>query len=86
MSSQLTILHYLLGGLAVVASNTAGQREVAEQARGAVFLYHPGDPNSLAEAFNALFASTEKLNHVKDTALRAAEQTFCWERQEKGIA
>jgi glycosyltransferase involved in cell wall biosynthesis len=77
------ILHYLLGGLAVVASNTTGQREVAEQARGAVFLYPPGDAYSIAEVFNVLLASPEKLTHAKACALRAAEQTFCWERQEK---
>jgi len=77
------ILHYLLGGLAVVASDTAGQREVAKQAQGSVFLYSPGNAHSLAVALNLLLASTEKLNQAKASALRAAEQTFCWERQER---
>jgi glycosyltransferase involved in cell wall biosynthesis len=77
------ILHYLLGGLAVVASNTTGQREVAKQSEGAVFLYPPGDSYSLAATINMLLASTEKLNHAKACALEAAQQTFCWERQEK---
>ena len=40
------ILHYLLGGLAVVASDTAGQCEVAAQAPGAVELYRVGQPAS----------------------------------------
>ena len=51
------ILHYLLGGLAVVASDTAGQCEVAEQANGAVRLYPSGDSLALAEQLNALIAS-----------------------------
>ncbi len=42
------ILHYLLGGLAVVASNTAGQREVAAEAPDAVQLYSSGNVSELA--------------------------------------
>jgi glycosyltransferase involved in cell wall biosynthesis len=85
-SRDLTVtnkmLHYLLGGLAVVASDTAGQREVAEQAPGAVELYASGDPHGLAEALNRLLGSPERLHRAKAAALRAAELTFCWERQE----
>lgn len=76
------ILEYLLAGLAVVASDTAGQREVALQAQGAVLLYPPGDCNSLAESLNALLGSPERLRVAKAAALRAAQETFCWERQE----
>jgi glycosyltransferase involved in cell wall biosynthesis len=83
-SRQLTvtnkILHYLLGGLAVVASDTAGQREVAVQAPGAVFLYQGGDPASLAMQLNQLLASSERLRRAQAEALEAARQTFCWER------
>ncbi len=75
------ILHYLLGGLAVVASDTAGQREVAEQADGAVRLYPVGDSLALAGAMNALLGSREALQSAKAAALQSAEQTFCWERQ-----
>ena len=75
------ILHYLLGGLAVVASDTAGQCEVAEQAMGAVRLYPSGDSLALAEQLNSLLASPDQLCAAKAAALGAAEQTFCWERQ-----
>ena len=77
------ILHYLLAGLAVVASDTAGQREVASQAEGAVCLYPPGNAPSLAAAINALLVSPPKLNRAKASSLRAAEHYFCWERQEE---
>src|SRR5207244_12822049 len=48
------ILHYLLGGLAVVASDTSGQREVACQAPAAVHLYPSGDPGGLGARLNML--------------------------------
>jgi glycosyltransferase involved in cell wall biosynthesis len=75
------ILHYLLAGLAVVASDTAGQREVADQAHGAVRIYPSGDSLALAAQLNALLASAEELQTAKAAALKAAEQTYCWEHQ-----
>jgi glycosyltransferase involved in cell wall biosynthesis len=77
------ILQYLLAGLAVVASDTAGQREVAEQAEGAVLLYPSGEPGALAAQLDALLGSPERLGRTKAAALKAAEQTFCWERQQR---
>jgi hypothetical protein len=76
------ILHYLLGGLAVVSSDTAGQREVAMQANGAVTLYEPGNSAALAQALRTLIGSPDGLARAKAASLQAAEQTFCWERQE----
>jgi glycosyltransferase involved in cell wall biosynthesis len=76
------ILHYLLGGLAVVASDTAGQREVAMQSNGAVTLYEPGNPAALAHALRTLIDSPDALARAKAASLQAAERTFCWERQE----
>jgi len=79
------ILHYLLAGLAVVASETAGQREVAMQSSGGVFLYPSGNPSALAACLDALLRSTEALRGAKCAALAAAERTFCWERQERSL-
>ena len=76
------ILYYLIGGLAVLASDTAGQREVAEQAVGAVFVYRAGDAAALAAHLDALLESQELLRRAKVAALEAAERTFCWERQQ----
>lgn len=75
------ILHYLLAGLAVVASDTSGQQEVAQRAPDAVFLYPSGDAAALAMQLNALLESRDRLQRAKAAALRAAEDTFCWERQ-----
>jgi glycosyltransferase involved in cell wall biosynthesis len=76
------ILQYLLGGLAVAASDTAGQREVAAHAPGAVALYRPGNARSLAEALEGFLKSREELGRAKRAALQAAQLTFCWEQQE----
>jgi glycosyltransferase involved in cell wall biosynthesis len=79
------LLHYLLGGLAVVASDTAGQREVASQATSAVLLYPSGNAPALGAALNGLLDSAELRARTKAAALEAARQTFCWERQEKAL-
>lgn len=76
------ILHYLLAGLAVVASDTKGQREVAAQAPEAVFLYPAGDVRALASALDRLLGSRDALAQAKAAALAAARDIFCWERQE----
>lgn len=77
------ILQYLLAGLAVVASDTAGQTEIAEHAPGAIQLYPSGEPQALAVHLNELLASPDRLRNAKAAALEAAEGKFCWERQEK---
>jgi hypothetical protein len=77
------ILHYLLGGLAVVASDTAGQREVAKRAPGAVELYRCGNPPEIAKALNSFVTSPERLARAKAASLQAAKNMFCWEQQEE---
>jgi len=79
------ILQYLLAGLAVVASDTVGQREVAGQASDAVSLYPSGDPAALAHRLDLLLEQPDRLRRAKAAALRAAERTFCWERQESAL-
>jgi glycosyltransferase involved in cell wall biosynthesis len=75
------ILHYLLAGLAVVASDTAGQREVAVQAPGAVCLYPAGDPQALASRLTGLLIKAADLRSSQAAALAAAERTLSWETQ-----
>jgi glycosyltransferase involved in cell wall biosynthesis len=79
------ILQYLLGGLAVVASDTSGQREVARGAPGGVFLYPSRDAHALAARLNTLLGSVGTLRQAKSSALAAAEQRFCWERQKNTL-
>jgi len=75
------ILQYLQAGLAVVASDTKGQCEVARVASGAVHLYQARDSLSLAVHLNALLSDSALLASSKQAALLAAKETFCWEAQ-----
>ncbi len=88
-SRDLTItnkmFHYLLAGLAIVASDTAGQREIAAAAPGAVSLYGPDDARALAAALSALLQSPQNMAAAKSAALAAAQEKFCWERQEQTL-
>lgn len=76
------IVYYLLGGLAVAASATQGQREIAEAAPDAVALYPPGDSEALAAVLNRWLSSDDTRAAAKAAALQAAQTQFCWERQE----
>jgi glycosyltransferase involved in cell wall biosynthesis len=76
------ILQYLQGGIAVVATDTSGQREVAKEAQGAVFLFKNKDRQELATVLNKLLTDKELLINAKKSALKVAKDKFCWEKQE----
>lgn len=71
---------YLLAGLAVMASDTEGQREIATLAEGAVITYASGDSTDLAATLNRFLANDEQLPMARARALASAEKFFCWER------
>jgi glycosyltransferase involved in cell wall biosynthesis len=73
------IFSYLLAGLAVAATDTAGQREALEQAPGVGFLYPAGDAKSLRTALEVWIRDREKLRQAQETAWSAARTRFCWE-------
>lgn len=75
------ILHYLLGGLAVVATDTRGQVEAAEAAAGAVMLCRSEEAEGLAQQIDAFASRPELLREAKQTALAVAREKFCWEAQ-----
>jgi glycosyltransferase involved in cell wall biosynthesis len=79
------ILQYMTGGLAVVASDTRGQREIADRAGGAVALYSPDNPVSLAAVLDALLLDAKGLAAARHAALECAETVFAWEKQEPGL-
>lgn len=75
------LFHYLLGGLAVVATATRGQSEVMQGASEVGCLIEPGDPLALAEALDSLVLDRGRLQFCRERALAAARQKFCWEEQ-----
>jgi len=79
------ILQYLLGGIAVIASDTAGQKEVACEAPNAVFLFNKNEPGSFTLTLKHLIGNKEILTKAKKSALEIATDKFCWEQQEKWL-
>lgn len=75
------ILQYLGSGLAVVASNTAGQREVMAHATGAGPLVETSDTAAFAASLSALAGDRSALARARRAARTAAEQHYCWERE-----
>ena len=75
------ILQYLQGGIAVVASDTAGQKEVAADAPEAVFLFKNKDQQGLSALLNKVSGNRDLLQTAKTAALTSAKEKFCWEKQ-----
>ena len=75
------IFQYLQSGLSVVASDTAGQQEVAARAHGAVRLYRSGSRTELQQALGECLESPKKLAAAKATARDAAAESFHWQKE-----
>lgn len=75
------ILQYLNAGLAVVASDTAGQREVLAHEPNAGLLVSLADPSRLAGQLDELLANRTALAMRQQAARRLAVETYCWERE-----
>jgi hypothetical protein len=79
------ILQYLNAGLAVLATPTVGQREVHSRAAGAVYFVDPASAEMTAATLDALLGDRERLAAAQRNARLAAEQHYCWEREEPGL-
>ncbi len=83
-SRDLTITNkffqYLQGGLAVVASATAGQKEGAKEAPDAVLLYQPGDVDGLRQTLQSLIDDWAKLRAMRAAAWEAGTR-LSWENE-----
>lgn len=79
------ILQYLNAGLAVVATPTAGQREVLAKAPDAGILLDSSDPDSAARQLDALLIDRATLRHRQTAARQLAEQTYCWDLEKRHL-
>lgn len=75
------ILQYLNAGLAVVASGTAGQREVMAHAPGAGVIVELDRTTALAAQLDGILSDYARLAAMGRAARHAAEATYCWERE-----
>lgn len=85
LSRDLTItnkiLQYMNAGLAIVASDTAGQREVLAHDPKAGLLVSLADPSRLARQLDALLVDRAVLKSRQGAAQRLAAGTYCWEHE-----
>lgn len=75
------IFQYMQAGLAVIASDTAGHREVLESARESGVVCSQSVPGSLASALRQFVDDRARLAAAQRAARRAAETVFAHERQ-----
>lgn len=89
LSRQFTITNklfqYLQAGLAIVATNTVGQREIFSQYPKIGYLLTNNNPEEMAQALKDLLSNPENLAAAKKASLQAAQEKFSWEHQVKQI-
>ncbi len=82
-SRDLTItnkaLEYLRAGLAVVASDTAGHKEVATMVEAGVMIYEQSNTSSLATVLLKLLTDQSQLKVAKAAALRGLAGELDWD-------
>ena len=77
------IFTYLAAGLPVAASDTPGQRVVAEQDPYAVKTFSAGDPNSLAAILRCWAQHPPLLSAARRAAWQAAARRWHWEHADE---
>ena len=75
------LFQYMQAGLAVIASDTAGQREIMNQMPDVGTLIACNSPSELAAAINQYGHHRSKLQKVRQSAYRAGQEVFCYETQ-----
>lgn len=88
-SRNLTITNklfqYLQAGLAVIATDTAGQREVFQRFPAIGQVVEAQDATALAAAIEALVCHPAQLRSAQAAARQAAETQFCWELESQTL-
>ena len=75
------ILQYMNAGLAVIATDTAGQKEVMVAAPDCGLLITAHETTEYAQQLDALLGDRARVRATQLAARAAAEREFCWERE-----
>ena len=81
LTASNKIFEYLQSGLAVVASDTAGQKEVLEKVAGAGEIYTSGNPAELAMRLNRWLDAPAELAALRPRIHAEANACFAYEHQ-----
>jgi glycosyltransferase involved in cell wall biosynthesis len=76
---------YMVGGLAIAATDVPGQRSIMEKSPNIGVLYPPGDYQNLASQLNKLVTDSDYLNQCKQASLNAALNQWNWELEGQKI-
>ena len=79
------LFQYLQAGLAVIATDTSGQREILSKYPEIGQLILNNGAIALADAINTLIENPQKLAATKKAALSVAQDSLNWENQEDSI-
>lgn len=79
------LFQYIQAGLAVITTDSAGQREIFSQYPEMGRLIPSDDPLALAQAIEELLQTPSTLQAAKDASLKAAKEKFCWEIEAKKL-
>lgn len=75
------LFQYLQAGLAVIATNTAGQREILSSYPAVGTLLYQDNPQAIASAINSFLDSPVSLIKAKEAALKVTQASFNWENE-----
>lgn len=74
---------YLMSGLAIIGTDTCGQKDIFANFPDAVYVCKMNDEQDLASGMRYYIQHPAKLYTAKKAARRAAENEFNWERESK---
>lgn len=74
------IFHYLQSGIAILATHTAGQQEVADRASGAICVVE-NDPKKIASAIDRILSNPQHLAKMKQASWDAGSTDFAFENE-----
>jgi glycosyltransferase involved in cell wall biosynthesis len=75
------LFSYVTSGLAIVASDIPAHRAIAGRFAGALRLFTPNDPSSLAREIDAFLLHPEYLADARRSAWRLGQDGFSWENE-----
>ena len=73
------IFQYLLAGLVILSSDTAGQQEISKAHPNLLRTFQGNNIQSLADRLNQLLNNQNQMKSTKQQAVTLAETKFCWE-------
>jgi glycosyltransferase involved in cell wall biosynthesis len=79
------VFSYLIAGLAIVATDIPGQREILSQAPAAGSLYPAGDARSLRAVLEVWIGDREKLLRAQQASWGAGRAAFSWEMEQRKL-